>query len=302
MVSVIYAKNILKGENMKQVKYSILVPVYNKLRYLKKYFRFIANQEYLNYEIIVVDDNSNDGSYEYLSNLEKEYSNLYVYKNSENVGLGENRNILLSKAKGEYVLFVDPDDYVEIDLLKQIDFVNNNLDVIRYQNVIEPVTRNQKSKEAGKDKYRYSVKGTEIISGEEALLLWFLGERKINTFPWTYVYKKELFDNIHYPKTMILEDFAITPFLIAKAKKVKAINYIGYHYLLYDDSLSKKDNDLEKVKAKLTLLKEMILLSEKLMDTIDLSDKTKKIYIDDIWNRYYIRKEKINKMIESKEK
>lgn len=287
---------------MKKVKYSILVPVYNKLEYLQKYFKFITNQTYLNYEIIVVDDNSIDGSYEYLSELENEYSNLHVYKNLENMGLGENRNILLSKSNGEYVLFIDPDDYVEIDLLKQIDINNDALDIIRYQNIIEPVTKNQKLKESDKDKYRYSVKETGIISGEEALLSWCLGERKINTFPWTYAYKKELFYDISYPKTTVLEDFAITPYLIAKSKKVKAIDYVGYHYLLYDDSLSKKDNDLESAKTKLVLLKEMILLSERLMNTTDLSNKAKKVYIDDIWSRYYIREEKVNNMIKSKEK
>lgn len=273
------------------IKYSILVPVYNKLEYLKKYFKYIQNQSYDNYEIIVVDDCSNDGSYEYLKSLDDQ--RLRVYRNHHNVGLGENRNVLLSHAKGEYVLFIDPDDYIETELLAQIDKENNNLDIIRYQNVIEPVTPNQKLLEYGKDMHRYSVSPTNIINGEEALLNWCLGERKINTFPWTYAIKRELYDGVRYPNTNILEDFAITPYLIAKSEKVKAISFTGYHYMKYDDSLSINNNDLEYKKKKLAIFKEIISLAEYYICQTNISDTAKMIYIDDIHKRYKIREQKI---------
>lgn len=264
---------------MKKVKYSILVPVYNKLKYLQEYFKFILNQTYSNYETIAVDDSSTDGSYEFLTGLEKEYFNLHVYQNEEKQGLGENRNTLLSKSNGEYVLFIDPDDYIEIDLLNQIDKNNDNLDIIRFQNIIEPVTKKQKANEENKDKYRYSVKSTGVINGEEALLSWCLGERKINTFPWTYAYKKELFKDVSYPKTSILEDFAVTPYLIAKSKRIKSIDYVGYHYLLYDDSLSKQKIDYEFAKNKLLMLKNMILLSTELIEKTEISEESKKFLL-----------------------
>lgn len=273
------------------VKYSILVPVYNKKECLQKYFKYIQNQTYNNYEIIAVDDNSNDGSYEYLLSLNDE--KLHVYKNENNVGIGEIRNILLNYCHGEYVIFIDPDDYIDVNLLLKIDEVNNDLDIVRFQNVIEPMTETQKKNEQGKDKYRFCCNPTEIIDGEEALLTWCLGERKINTFPWTYAIKRELYQDVEYPKVQILEDFAITPYLLAKAKKIKAISFVGYHYLLYDESLTKQKNNSKYAKMKIQLLKEIIELAKYYIYKTEISENAKQIFVDDINNRYEIRKKKV---------
>jgi len=283
-------------------KYTIMVPVYNKLEYLKKYFNYILNQTYDDYEIVVVDDKSDDGSYEYLNSINS--TNLRVYQNEQNMGLGATRNVLLQYARGEYVLFVDPDDYIEVNLLTKIDEENEDIDIIRFQNVIEPMSAKQKEIEAYKDKYRLSCTPTDIISGEEALLKWHLGERKINTMPWTYAIKKSLYDDVVYPNTSILEDFAITPYLIAKAKRIKAISFVGYHYLQYDDSLSKHNNDLAYAKMKIELFEKIIELTQFYINKTDISSEAKQIFIDDINNRYLIRKQKVDLMekttIESK--
>jgi glycosyltransferase involved in cell wall biosynthesis len=280
------------------IKYSILVPVHNQLEFLKKYFKFIQNQSYTNYEIVVVDDYSTDGSYEYLSNLND--PKIHLIRNSKNFGIGETRNILLSNACGEYVLFVDPDDYIEPDLLLNIDKENDNLDIIRFQNVIEPATENQKQLEYGKDPYRYSVEPTGVITGEEALLKWCLGEKQINTFPWTYAIKKELYNGTTFPSTNVLEDFAIIPYVLAKSKKVKAIDYLGYHYMKYDESLSANKNSIEFKKRKLDTFKRILLLAEHYILLTDISDAAKMTYIKDIHNRYRIRKEAIEREEASK--
>ena len=88
------------------IKYTIMVPVYNKIECLKKYFFTIINQNFSDYEIIVVDDYSSDGSYEYLKEIEKSCDKLMVYRNEENLGIGETRNILISKAKGKYLCLI----------------------------------------------------------------------------------------------------------------------------------------------------------------------------------------------------
>ena len=279
---------------MEKVKYSILVPLYNKKEYLIKYFSRIANQTFKNYEIVVVDDASYDGSYEYLKD---NYNDIKLIRNAENHGLGYTRNVLLDNANGEYILFVDPDDYIEKELLEEVDLKIDDVDILRFQNVIEPMTESKIESEKGKDKYRYGCTPVDNISGEEALLRWCLGERNINTFPWTYVIKKEIFDGVSYPELNVLEDFAITPYLIAKSKKVKAIPYIGYHYLLYDNSLSKNDNDIEKKIEKLNILYYVCNLAIKNIKSTNISDETKEIYINDVFNRYNIRKEKVESLI-----
>lgn len=276
------------------IKYTIMVPVYNKIECLKKYFLTIINQNFSDYEIIVVDDCSSDGSYEYLKEIEKSCDKLTVYRNERNLGIGETRNILISKAKGKYLLSVDPDDYVEVSLLQEINkYYGLDLDIIRFQNIIEPVGEKQIINEQGKSLYRYSCKPTDIISGEEAFLLWCFGERNINTFPWTYAIKKELFNDVRYPNTQVLEDFAITPYLIAKSSKVKAIDYVGYHYLKYDSSLSTNLN--KNAIKKLKTFKEMVELAKYYISKTTISLETKELYYKDVENRYNIRKEKVYK-------
>ncbi len=271
------------------IRYTIMVPVYNKIECLKKYFLTIINQNFSDYEIIVVDDCSSDGSYEYLKEIEKSCDKLTVYRNERNLGIGKTRNILISKAKGKYLLFVDPDDYVEVSLLQEINkYYDLDLDIIRFQNVIEPVGEKQIINEQGKNLYRYSCNPTDIISGEEAFLLWCFGERNINTFPWTYAIKKELFNDVRYPNTPVLEDFAITPYLIAKSSKVKAIDYVGYHYLKYDSSLS--TNLTKSAIDKLKILKEMVELAKYYINKTTISPETKECYYKDVENRYNIRK------------
>lgn len=276
------------------IKYTIMVPVYNKIECLKKYFSRIINQNFVDYEIIIVDDCSSDGSYEYLKEIEKYSDKLTVYRNERNLGIGHTRNTLVSKAKGKYLLFVDPDDYVEISLLKELNkYYDLDLDIIRFQNVIEPVGEKQILNEQGKDLHRYSCETTDIISGEEALLLWCFGERKINTFPWTYVIKRELFSDVEYPNTQVLEDFPITPYLIAKSSKIKAIDYVGYHYLKYDSSLS--TNSKKYAIEKLKTFKEIVELAKYYISKTDISLETKELYYKDVENRYNIRKEKVYK-------
>lgn len=281
---------------MNNIKYSILVPLYNKKEYLIKYFSRIVGQTYSDYEIVVVDDCSSDGSYEYLSD---NYNNIRLIKNDVNRGLGYTRNVLINNAKGKYVLFVDPDDYIEKNLLSEIDKEINDVDILRFQNVIEPMSKSKMEQERGKDKYRYGCKPEERLTGEEALLRWCLGERNINTFPWTYVIKKVLYNGVYYPELNYLEDFAITPYLIAKAKKIKAIPYVGYHYLLYDNSLSSNDNNLSSKIKKIQTLYDVVQLAIINISSTNISNESKKIYIDDVINRYNIRKAKLDNLLES---
>lgn len=276
------------------IKFTIMVPVYNKIDCLKRFSDRIINQNFNDYEVVFVDDFSSDGSYEYLKEIEQNKDNVFVYRNDKNLGLGATRNVLLSKSKGEYLLFVDPDDYIEQTLLKELNkYYDMNLDIIRFQNIIEPVGENQIKAEQGKKLSRYSCEPTDIISGEEALLLWSFGERNINTFPWTYAIKKSLFNDIKYPEINMLEDFAITPYLLAKSKRVKAIDFVGYHYLKYDDSLSNCSND--KKIEKLRIFRKIVDLAKEYISNTPISPETKELYYNDVENRYFIRQEKIYK-------
>ena len=282
--------------------FSILVPLYNKKDCLQNYFNTILEQTYDNYEIIVVDDKSTDGSFEYVQSMNNK--KIHLYQNKKNRGLGFTRNELLKFANGDYFLFVDPDDYIELDLLDTLNKVltKEELDVVRFQNIIE-----QEYKigyfSTEQDSKLFCCRPTNIISGEQALLMWFMGDNNINTLPWTYCIKKELFNNIRYPETRVLEDFSVTPCLVAMANKVKAIDYVGYHYIKHIDSLSnpKLEDKKKYAKYKIAIFKKIVALCKKNIYNLQISVKSKRIFCNDVDNRYRIRLERVKKILEEKD-
>jgi len=281
------------------MRFSILMAIYNKKYCLKKYFDRIINQTNQNYEIIIVDDCSVDGSYEYLSMLKNK--KIRLYRNEKNMGLGYTRNILLNYVTGDYVLFLDPDDYIELDLLERLDEIlkKEALDIIRFQNIVEHLDDNNNIL-IKDDSNLFCCESTDIISGEEALLLWCMGENNINTLPWTYCIKKELYNNVQYPATRVLEDFAVTPYLIASAKTAKAIDYVGYHYIKQTNSLSNPTVDDRKKYAqyKIKVFKKIVDLCIKNINQTSISNYSKNVFIKDVKKRYKIRLERVKKILE----
>ena len=97
---------------MKKPKFSIIVPVYNTEKYLKRCLDSIKSQSFKDYEVIIVNDGSTDNSSDIISK--------YPYKiiNQENLGLSRARNNGVKEASGDYLIFLDSDDYIEKDLLE----------------------------------------------------------------------------------------------------------------------------------------------------------------------------------------
>lgn len=100
------------------VRVSVIMPVYNTEKFLSKSLEGILNQSFLNYEVICIDDGSTDASLNILENYQKKYANLRIIY-STNKGAGEARNIGLSHAKGEYVIFLDSDDIFDYCLINE---------------------------------------------------------------------------------------------------------------------------------------------------------------------------------------
>lgn len=108
---------------MKKIKVSVIVPVYNTQKYLKKCLDSLTNQTLKEIEIIVI----NDGSEEYVDDIISEYKDKIIYINNPHKGIGYTRNTGIKKASGEYIGFVDSDDYVSFDMFKNYyDYAKNN--------------------------------------------------------------------------------------------------------------------------------------------------------------------------------
>ena len=233
-------------------EFSIIVPIYNVEGYLKKCLDSILNQTFVDYEIILVNDGSTDQSLSII----KEYMNKYPdvkLINQENKGLSEARNSGLKVAKGNYVLFVDSDDFIDKDLLLNLnDNIVNNPDLVRYQ------VRTISDKETD-----YNEEEFESLDGHGAF-------KKITNFhfvenAWAYLYKRSfLIDNgFLFKPNMYHEDFGLIPLVIVKAKKVNSISYVGYNYVVRENSIMNDTNYLKTRKKAFDVLSQYLDIVDK---------------------------------------
>ena len=222
------------------IKYSFIVPVYNTEKYLEKCLDSLLDQTFKDFEIIIVNDGSTDNSKNIIDNYTKKYKNI-ILLDQKNEGLSMARNNGVKKSSGKYLLFIDSDDYVEKDLLKNIDEKIEDVDILRYQIITE--------EENGNNKVIHNEKGFRSIEGYKAF-------KEITNYyfvepAWCYVYKKKYFvdNNFSFKKGIYHEDFALIPYVIYKARKVKSINYAGYHYIKRSGSIM-DNNDYKKTVKK----------------------------------------------------
>ena len=291
---------------MKNVMFSILVPVYNQELRLDKSLNCILNQTYSDFEVIIVDDKSTDNSLKILTEFSKKDNRIKLYKNLVNRGVGYTRNKLLKKASGKYIIFIDPDDFVELDLLKNlIDYTKKDIDIIRYQNIVNPVTENQIAVEKNKDLSRFCCKDEDIKSGIEAVKKWDMGLIYINAELWSYCFKKTLFtdNNITFKNVRVHEDYSVLPMLLLSASSIKVISFVGYHYLQYDNSLTKIDSNKKNIIKKLTY-KNKIFKKEtnriiRYIQNMDLPKDFKDEFILDLNERMKDQNNKFNIKINS---
>lgn len=214
---------------MLEIKYSVIIPIYNAEKTIKHCLDSICAQNMEKIEVILINDGSIDESLSVCSNYLK-YNN-FIIINQKNKGPSFARNIGLKKARGKYIIFVDADDYLSIDFFSTIDKeLKRDIDILKF---------NIKYHGNRIDENLFNTDAFSVTDGELAVKM-FLDEGKIFATPWMYVYKKSLFfeNNLFFSENHIHEDFGLIPCLILKAKFVKGINYVGYNYVYNVGSLS----------------------------------------------------------------
>lgn len=208
---------------------SIILPVYNTAPYLEECLNSIHNQSFKDYELICIDDGSSDNSHEILKKYEKIITNCKViYQNNKGVAIA--RNIGLNNVKGDYIIFIDSDDYIENNYLERLynESCNTNADVVicnfyRYyenSNLKLPVIYKKKS---------------GLYSNHD-ILKSLIPDNLIHSYLWNKLWKKELFDNLEFPDIKY-EDISIMCDLFYKAKKVSIINDTLYYYRIRKTSI-----------------------------------------------------------------
>mgnify|MGYP000958752696 FL=1 len=216
---------------------TVVIPVYNVEKYLKRCVESVLVQGWHNYDILLVDDGSTDSSPQICDDYVKAYDLISVI-HKENGGPSEARNTGILHAKGEYVYFPDSDDWLEPQTFEEL------AEVLESQE-FELVSFNREFVKGEEDAIVSDPLVTQVFGGKDAFVQ-MLKHSYITGFANDKIYKKSLFidNNISFPKGKYYEDLGTNYKLFLSAKKVFATNQKYYHYLIDNpDSITQSWNE-----------------------------------------------------------
>lgn len=235
---------------------SIIVPVYNVEQYVEKCINSIINQTYSNLEIILVNDGSTDSSGALCDNLAKKDDRITVY-HKENGGLSDARNYGVARAKGDYIGFVDSDDYVHKDMYKHLyeTITKNSADVAEcsFFVVYNDIPTSY-----------YNSEDYCITLDKEGYLKEYLSMEKIYGAVCWKLIKSEIAKQIEFPKNKFYEDAFYTYELVQIANKYVITNKELYYYIMRDGSITNMN------------------FNEKHLDNIEIAEK----FVDYVTDEY----------------
>ena len=250
---------------MKNPLISIVIPIYNAEKYLHECLDSIINQTYKNIEIIAINDGSNDSSLDILNEYFNNDKRIEIYS-KENGGVSSARNYALEKVNGDYIMFIDSDDYlVNKNVIQEL--INNlqGYDIIRFGNYDLKDNNLLENKQIYKlqDEYESGIDFINKVLSNVDTYGWYL---------WQYIFKKELWNGIKFPEGRIFEDASTIYKVLLNSNKIKTITEPIYTYRYNDDSLSKKIN-IKICKDMLETIDE----SCNYINTLSIQDNTKEL-------------------------
>ena len=205
---------------------SVIVPVYNVEPYLRKCLDSIVGQTYRDLEILVIDDGSTDGSGAICDEYAERDDRVKVF-HTENRGLSAARNRGLDEAHGEWIGFVDSDDWIEPDmyevLIRRADETGADVVECGHYKEFDGKTITTRKQE-------------QLMSGMDAVRA--LLKRNLINAVWNKLYKRQCFEDIRYPEGRVFEDIATTYRVFASSALVSTIASPKYHYRWRMDGLA----------------------------------------------------------------
>lgn len=219
---------------------SVIVNVYNGEKFIKKCLDSIVNQTYKNLEIIIVNDGSTDSTLSICNSYSDDRIRIIT---TPNQGLGLSRNTGIENANGEYLYFVDADDFIEPDaveyLYKLIRTYNKKIATCETLKIYDyNFTKKNKKEEI-------CIKDAKEMIKEILLSIGYVGTT------WNKLYHKSIFNSIRF-EDRIINDVAVTYKTYIEAKEIIFSNQIKYYYLKHADSIlgqSKRERQIDFYKA-----------------------------------------------------
>lgn len=239
------------------MRFSILIPVYNVENYLARCLESVLAQTYTDYEVILVDDGSTDGSSQLCDRFVSENSKNFQVIHKENQGLLSARRIALAEAKGDFVCFLDSDDYWAPDLLEQVNGVicTYNPDIVVFGNTLigyegsiiaTQYPNFEKSVYEDEDMYILRdliVKGTKLNQLWKKVIRLSIIDRENNYLPFYHVSSGE--------------DQLQTLPMLDRASRVVILNQCLYNYCINRDSITQSKASITQIESLVTVYKEL---------------------------------------------
>ncbi len=213
-----------------QPKISVIVPVYNTEKYLAKCLDSILNQSLKDLEVLVINDGSKDKSQSIIEAYQAKDERIKSYE-KPNGGLSDARNYALDKAKGEYIAFVDSDDYIdELMMESMADLAEQHQAEIVFCDLVKV---NEKGEEF-RDLPQSPQLGEKLVLKEDFTIF---GE--MSCFACNKLFKKSLFDQHRFMKGIHFEDIELIPKLVLDSQVIAKVNKPFYKYFERQDSITK---------------------------------------------------------------
>lgn len=227
--------------------FSVIVPMYNASKSIRLCLESILRQNFDDYEVIIINDGSTDDSESICREIANGNDKVLLY-NFENGGVGKARRRGIQRARGDFLIFVDVDDFISPDLLKTLSGIirlHDDVEVIRYY-------ANLINDDEDKDHQRYnSDQNLNIpMTGLDALRAWTNLGKKYALY-WLFAFKATLFKKATpMPELRCYEDVAYIPLLIASAQKVISTDYVGYNYVCNTSGSLTNSQNIDKQRTR----------------------------------------------------
>ena len=263
-------------------KISIIVPVYNVEEYLENCITSILNQTFKDFELILINDGSTDNSLEICEHY-KDIDDRICIIDKKNGGLSSARNAGLNIAKGEYIGFVDSDDYIHPQMYEILynEIVKNNADVVLcnfkevYNYDENLICYKKNAKEDVSIRLFSNIEALENIDSIDAVKF---------IVAWNKLYKSWIFNNLRYRNGIIHEDEFIIHRILYKCRKVIYIERQLYFYMQRDGSIMQQANKITKIDYLLALSDRVRFFYENGLE--NLQYKYEYIYLLNIFKLY----------------
>lgn len=210
------------------MRLSIIIPVYGAESWLDRCIESIVTQSYRDYELLLIDDGSPDSCPRRCDDWSKRDRRIRVYHQA-NAGLSAARNTGIGLSQGEYITFVDPDDYLGEGTLEQVmGELQPSYDLLEY-----PTYRYYGSARQSLQTFRPQVY-------DDTRAYWFDCTAYSHAYACNKVYKRTLFERVRYPVGRIFEDVYILPLLLTRAHRVATTDQGCYYYCANPQGISSR--------------------------------------------------------------